>query len=165
MHVVDPPPHSGHVLVLLERCILGQGTGHTTLDGQSCGSALLRCVNPSLRTCSLSQPTHMQLQVLTLTSNIFSWSTLGCGTPICALETYLRSTQSTPPHTPSGHQMCYCICGRASCYARANLPRTVPKFCWSWPVANHKESVPTCTVVSSNTEGCTCLGVYMPVVL
>ena len=44
-------------------------------------------------------------------------------------------------------------CERASCYARANLPRTVPKSYWSWPVANHEESVPTCTVVSSNTEG------------
>ena len=43
------------------------------------------------------------------------------------------------------------ICERASCYAHANLPRTVPKSYWSWPVAICEESVPTCTVVSSNT--------------
>ena len=48
-------------------------------------------------------------------------------------------------------------CERASCYTHANLPRTVPKSYWSWPVANCEESVPTCTVVSSNTEG-----VHMP---
>ena len=48
-------------------------------------------------------------------------------------------------------------CERASCYARANLPRTVPKSCWSWPVANRKESVLTCTVVSPNT-----MGVHVP---
>ena len=45
------------------------------------------------------------------------------------------------------------MCERASCYARANLPRTVPKSYWSWPVAICEESVPTCTVVSSNTVG------------
>ena len=44
-------------------------------------------------------------------------------------------------------------CECASCYACANLPRTIPKSYWSWPVANRKESVPTCTVVSSNTVG------------
>ena len=43
-------------------------------------------------------------------------------------------------------------CERASCYARANLPRTVPKSYWSWPVAICKGSIPTCTVVSPNTE-------------
>ena len=43
-------------------------------------------------------------------------------------------------------------CEHASCYARANLPRTVPKSYWSWPVANCEESVLTCTVVSSNTR-------------
>ena len=43
------------------------------------------------------------------------------------------------------------ICERASCYARANLPRTVPKSYWSWPVAICEGSVPTCTVVSPNT--------------
>ena len=48
-------------------------------------------------------------------------------------------------------------CERASCYARANLPRTVPKSYWSWPVAICEESIPTCTVVSSNT-----MGVHMP---
>ena len=49
------------------------------------------------------------------------------------------------------------LCECASCYARANLPRTVPKSCWSWLVANREESIPTCTVVSSNT-----VGVHMP---
>ena len=44
-------------------------------------------------------------------------------------------------------------CERASCYAHANLPRTVPKSYWSWPVAICKGSVPTCTVVSPNTRG------------
>ena len=43
-------------------------------------------------------------------------------------------------------------CERASCYARANLPRTIPKSYWSWPVAICKGSVPTCTVVSPNTN-------------
>ena len=43
------------------------------------------------------------------------------------------------------------MCERASCYARANLPRTIPKSYWSWPVAICEESVLTCTVVSSNT--------------
>ena len=42
-------------------------------------------------------------------------------------------------------------CERASCYARANLPRTVPKSCWSWPVAICEGSAPTCAVVSPNT--------------
>ena len=42
-------------------------------------------------------------------------------------------------------------CERASCYARANLPRTVPKSYWSWPVAICKGSIPTYTVVSPNT--------------
>ena len=42
-------------------------------------------------------------------------------------------------------------CECASCYARANLPRTVPKSYWSWLVANHERSIPTCTVVSPNT--------------
>ena len=42
-------------------------------------------------------------------------------------------------------------CECASCYTCANLPRTVPKFYWSWLVANREESIPTCTVVSSNT--------------
>ena len=42
-------------------------------------------------------------------------------------------------------------CEHASCYACANLPRTVLKSYWSWPVAICEESVPTCTVVSSNT--------------
>ena len=44
-------------------------------------------------------------------------------------------------------------CERASCYTRANLPRTVPKSYWSWPVAICEGSVPTCTVVSPNTSG------------
>ena len=44
------------------------------------------------------------------------------------------------------------VCERASCYAHANPPRTVPKSYWSWPVANCEESIPTCTVVSSNTD-------------
>ena len=48
-------------------------------------------------------------------------------------------------------------CECASCYAHANLPRTVPKSYWSWPVANCEESIPTCTVVSSNT-----IGVHVP---
>ena len=52
-----------------------------------------------------------------------------------------------------GHMYCSPQCERASCYARANLPRTVLKSYWSWPVAICKESVPTCTVVSSNTGG------------
>ena len=51
--------------------------------------------------------------------------------------------------TFNGHKNCE----RASCYARANLPRTVPKSYWSWPVAICKGSVPTCTVVSPNTNG------------
>ena len=42
-------------------------------------------------------------------------------------------------------------CEHASCYAHANLPRTVPKSYWSWPVAICEESVLTCTMVSSNT--------------
>ena len=41
--------------------------------------------------------------------------------------------------------------------AHANLPRTVPKSYWSWPVAICKGSVPTRTVVSPNTSG-----VHMP---
>ena len=45
------------------------------------------------------------------------------------------------------------VCERASCYARVNLPRTVPKSYWSWPVAICEGSVPTCTVVSPNTRG------------
>ena len=45
------------------------------------------------------------------------------------------------------------MCEHASYYAHANLPRTVPKSYWSWPVANCEESVLTCTVVSSNTGG------------
>ena len=45
------------------------------------------------------------------------------------------------------------LCEHASCYARANLPRTVPKSYWSWLVANHKGSIPTFTVVSPNTKG------------
>ena len=45
------------------------------------------------------------------------------------------------------------VCEHASCYARANLPRTIPKSYWSWPVANHKGSRLTCTVVSPNTDG------------
>ena len=49
------------------------------------------------------------------------------------------------------------LCERASCYARANLPRTIPKSYWSWPVAICEESAPTCTVVSSNT-----MEVHMP---
>ena len=49
------------------------------------------------------------------------------------------------------------ICERASCYARANLPGTVPKSRWSWPVAICEGSVPTCTVVSPNT-----MGVHVP---
>ena len=48
-------------------------------------------------------------------------------------------------------------CERASCYTRANLPRTVLKSYWSWPVANREESTPTYTVVSSNT-----MGVHVP---
>ena len=43
------------------------------------------------------------------------------------------------------------MCERASCYARANLPRTVPKSYWSWLVANHEKSILTYTVVSSHT--------------
>ena len=43
------------------------------------------------------------------------------------------------------------LCERASCYARANLPRTIPKSYWSWPVANREGSILTCTVVSPNT--------------
>ena len=49
----------------------------------------------------------------------------------------------------------YCEC--ASCYARANLPKTIPKSYRSWPVAICEESVLTCTVVSSNT-----VEVHMP---
>ena len=49
------------------------------------------------------------------------------------------------------------MCERASCYARANLPRTVPKSYWSWPVAICEGSIPTYTVVSPNTGG-----VHMP---
>ena len=44
-------------------------------------------------------------------------------------------------------------CERASCYARANLPRTVPKSYWSWPVAICEGSRPTCAVVSPNMRG------------
>ena len=49
--------------------------------------------------------------------------------------------------------LCTSACERASCYARANLPRTIPKSYLSWLVAICEESVPTCTVVSSNTSG------------
>ena len=45
------------------------------------------------------------------------------------------------------------LCERTSCYARANLPRTVLKSYWSWPVAICEGSVPTRTVVSPNTRG------------
>ena len=77
----------------------------------------------------------------------------GVDASVCGNGRRFSKTSSYPP-----------CCEHASCYARANLPRTVPKSYWSWLVANREESVPTCTVVSSNTEGCTCLGVYMPVV-
>ena len=48
-------------------------------------------------------------------------------------------------------------CECASCYACANLPRTVPKSYWSWPVANYKGSIPTYTVVNPNM-----IGVHVP---
>ena len=48
-------------------------------------------------------------------------------------------------------------CERASCYARVNLPRTIPKSYWSWLVANREGSIPTCIVVSPNT-----IGVHVP---
>ena len=37
------------------------------------------------------------------------------------------------------HKLARCEC--ASCYAPANRPRTVPKFCLSWLVANRKGSI------------------------
>ena len=52
----------------------------------------------------------------------------------------------------SGSGILWAYCERASCYARTNLPRTVPKSYWSWPVAICEGSVPTCTVVSPNTK-------------
>ena len=42
-------------------------------------------------------------------------------------------------------------CEHASCYARANLPRTMPKSFWSWLVAICERSILTCTVVCLNT--------------
>ena len=42
-------------------------------------------------------------------------------------------------------------CEHASCYAHANLPRTIPKSYWSWLVAICEGSVPIYTMVSPNT--------------
>ena len=49
------------------------------------------------------------------------------------------------------------VCERASCYTRANLPRTILKSYRSWLVAICEGSIPTCTVVSPNT-----MEVYVP---
>ena len=61
-------------------------------------------------------------------------------------EILLGSVILPPSRVPEWNPMCE----RASCYACANLPRTIPKSYWSWPVANHEESILTFTVVSPN---------------
>ena len=46
LHMIRLSPPSMDVLIPMERSILGQGTGHTTLHKLSCGSTFVHCVRP-----------------------------------------------------------------------------------------------------------------------
>ena len=107
-HMISSCPLFTRASMAMRRCIQGRGTGHITLGGQSCRSALLRHINPRMLWVGyLSWLPNTQPQLRTMT-----------------------------PHFPDANR-CYTVDGRLTCLLGINSSHTPSHSQWVSNVVLH----------------------------